>query len=74
MMEMFPRGRGVSDNVDCGIIKYGRNILLARRMGSSGVPDREKWRPDLAAVAAAIQFVKDAGRLEEEAQERAQGI
>ena len=34
-------------------------------------PDKEKWRPDLAAVAAAIQFVKDTGRLEEEAQERA---
>lgn len=34
-------------------------------------PDREKWRPDLAAVAAVIQFVKDTGRLEEEAQERA---
>lgn len=34
-------------------------------------PDREKWRPDLAAVAAVIQFVKDTDSFEEEAQERA---
>lgn len=32
--------------------------------------DREKWRPSLAAVGAAIQFVKDTGRFEEEAVER----
>lgn len=33
-------------------------------------PDREKSYPDLAAVGAAIQFVKDTGRFEEETAER----
>lgn len=29
-------------------------------------PDGGKWKPDLAAVGAAIQFVKESGRFEEE--------
>lgn len=33
-------------------------------------PDREKWHPDLAAVGAAIQFVKETDRFEEEAPKR----
>lgn len=32
-------------------------------------PDKSKWRPELAAVGAAIQFIKDTGRFEEEARE-----
>lgn len=31
--------------------------------------DRQKWQPNLAAVGAVIQFVKDTGRFEEEATE-----
>lgn len=32
--------------------------------------NKSKWQPDMAAVNAAIQFVKDTGRFEEEEQER----
>ena len=34
------------------------------------VPDKGKWHPDQTAVGATIQYVKDTGRFEQEAQEQ----
>lgn len=50
--------------------RTGDLSLLLEGWDPRTCPNRERWQPDRAAVGAAIQFVRDTGRFEEEAPER----